>query len=282
MANESARLPVVLKTYKLFIGGKFPRTESGRYLVARDRKDQHVANYCHASKKDLRDAVRAARKAQSGWASSSAYLKGQILYRMAEMMEARADALAGELRDAGLTAPNARKEVDASIDRLIYYAGWSDKYSSVFGSVNPVASPHWNVTSLEATGVVVVIGPDEPGLLGLVTLVSAAMVSGNAVVGLASEVHPLPAMTFAEVAATSDVPGGVINLLTGKRAELAPIMASHMDVNAIVDASCDEEIRNVVAEGAAANVKRISQWGLKRNDWFSDEAENPYRIPGHH
>ncbi len=281
MANESGRLKV-LKTYKLFIGGKFPRTESGRYLVATKQNGKsppkHVANYCQASRKDLRDAVRAARNAQTGWAGATAYLKGQILYRMAEMLESRTETFREELRDLGQTREKAAREVTASIDRLVYYAGWSDKLTSVFGSVNPVASPHWNVTSIEPTGVVGLICPDEPALLGLVTGVAASIVSGNSVVAIASEKMPLPAISFAEVLATSDLPAGVVDILTGKRAELAPVLAGHMDVNAIVDASADAEIAKIVAEGAGINVKRVQAWNLTLKDWFQAPAEDPYRI----
>lgn len=281
MPKESGRLKV-LKTYKLFIGGKFPRTESGRYLVASKQTGKsdpvHVANYCQASRKDLREAVCAARKAQPGWQNASAYLRGQILYRIAEMLESREETFREELRIAGITREKAAKEVTASIDRVVYFAGWSDKLSAVFGSVNPVASPHWNTTNLEPSGVVGLICPDEPGLLGLVTMVSAAIVSGNSVVALASENSPLAAISFGEVVATSDVPGGVVNILTGKRNELTPVLAGHMDVNAIVDGSGDSEIRTTLSEGRASNVKRTTSWSFSSSDWEKDSAEDPYRI----
>lgn len=277
MATESSRIPV-LKTYKLFVGGKFPRTESGRYSVAKNPEGEHVANFCKASRKDLRDAVRAARSAQAGWAKATAYLRGQILYRIGEMVEGRAAQFAEELEQAGLDPAAAKREVGATVDRLIYYAGWSDKFDSVFGSVNPVASPHWNVTASEPMGVVGLICPDEPGLLGLATLTAAAVVSGNAVVAIASEKTPLPAITFAEAVATSDVPGGVVNILTGERAELTPILAEHMDVNGVIDASGDSEIAKTVAEGAGLNVKRTPSWTLSGEDWFGPKAEDPYRI----
>ena len=257
MANESGRLKV-LKTYKLFIGGKFPRTESGRYLVATKQSGNsspiHVANYCQASRKDLREAVRAARKAQDGWQGASAYLRGQILYRIAEMLESREETFREELRNAGLTRDQAAREVVNCVDRLVYYAGWSDKVSAVFGTVNPASSPHWNTTSIEPTGVVGLVCPDEPGLLGLVTMVSAAIVSGNTVIALCSEKHPLSSISFGEVLATSDLPGGVVNLLTGLRNELAPVLAEHMDVNAIVDGTGDAGIREILAEGRATNI----------------------------
>ena len=277
MATEDNRLKV-LKTYKLFIGGKFPRTESGRYLVAADQSGEHVANYCQASRKDLRDAVRAARRAQDGWARATAYLRGQILYRIGEMVEGRAAQFVEELEQSGKSGEDAKREIEATVDRLVYYAGWSDKFDSVFGSVNPVASPHWNVTASEPMGVVGLICPDEPGLLALATLVAAAGVSGNAVVAIASEKTPLPAITFAEAIATSDVPGGVINILTGVRAELAPVLAEHMDVNGVIDASGDSAIAKTVAEGAGFNVKRTPNWKLTAADWFGEKAEDPYRI----
>ena len=239
-----------------------------------------MANYCHASRKDFRDAVVAARKAQPAWAATSAYLKGQILYRAAEMLESRADSLAAELESStGTSRKSARTEVEAAVDRLVYYAGWSDKFQQVFGSVNPVASSHFNFSTLEPTGVVGIYCPDEPALLGLVSLVAPAIVGGNSVVVLASEKFPLPAITFAEALATSDVPGGVINILTGDRDELAPHFASHMDVNALVDGSGDDEAGRIFREGSAANLKRVSLRKKKRaGDWFAPEAQDPYRI----
>lgn len=277
MSTETNRLKI-LKTYKLFIGGKFPRTESGRYSVATTPEGEHVANYCKASRKDLRDAVRAARGAQSGWSKATAYLRGQILYRIGEMVEGRAAQFAEELGQTGLSADEAKREVEATVDRLVYYAGWSDKFDSVFGSVNPVASPHWNVTASEPMGVVGLICPDEPGLLSLATLSAAAIVSGNSVVAVASEKAPLPAITFAEAIATSDVPGGVVNILTGERSELAPVLAEHMDVNGVIDASGDLDIAKTVAGGSGFNVKRTPSWQLEKGEWFGEKAEDPYRI----
>lgn len=271
----------VLKTYKLYIGGKFPRTESGRYKIAKSpTTGEHLANYCHASRKDFRDAVVAARKAQPGWAASSAYLKGQILYRAAEMLESRADSFAAELSaSTGARPKAARSEIEACVDRLVYYAGWSDKFQQVFGSVNPVASPHFNFSTPEPTGVVGIFCPDTPSLLGLISLVAPAIVGGNTVVALASERFPLPAITLGELIATSDVPGGVLNLLSGERAELAPHFASHMDVDAIVDGSGDPGTATTFREGSANNLKRISVRALKApEDWFQDEAQDPYRI----
>jgi len=273
----TARLPV-LKTYKLAIGGKFPRGESGRVQTAKSLDGRaHLANYCFASRKDFRDAVVAARKAQPGWAKATPYLRGQILYRAAEIAEVRRAELENELRRAGVRG--AQREVDAAIDRLVHYAGWSDKFAALFGRVNPVSSPHFNFTMPEPTGVVVIVCPDVPALLSLVTLVAAAIVSGNTVVVLASEAVPLVAITFSEIAATSDLPGGVVNTLTGARAELAPHFASHMDVNAIVDGSGDEALEVILRGGSALNLKRYSARAFgAAADWFSAKAESPYWI----
>jgi acyl-CoA reductase-like NAD-dependent aldehyde dehydrogenase len=279
MASGDSRLSV-LKTYKLYIGGKFPRTESGRYLVASNaRSGEHLANYCQASRKDFRDAVRAAGAARKSWAGATPYLRGQILYRAAEMLEGRADALATELQDsAGLTTAQAKREVSSTIDRLIYFAGWTDKYTSIFGSVNPVASSHFNFTVPEPTGIVGIICPDSPPLLPLVTMLATAVLSGNTTVILASEEYPLPAITFAEILATSDLPGGVVNILSGVREELVPHFASHMEVNAVVDGSGDPTIKSKLQAGVAENLKRVSTVPLLEKEWFSDATETPYRI----
>jgi len=271
----------VFKTYKLFIGGQFPRSESGRTMSATHATEgTHLAHYSHASRKDLRDAVAAARGALGKWSGASAYLRGQILYRAAEMLESRAPAVAEELvANAGGSVKSARREIEAAVDRLVHFAGWSDKYGQVFSSVNPVASPHFNFTSPEPAGVVGVFAPDRPALLGLVTLVSRCLLSGNTVVALASETAPLPALSLAEVFATSDLPGGALNLLTGSRAELAPWLASHMDVNAIVDGSGDAGTFRVLQEGSAANLKRVASHALDgEEDWFGETATDPYRI----
>ena len=240
MPRPTTRLPV-LKTYKLYIGGKFPRGESGRVAPAKSQDGKNaLGNYCVASRKDFRDAATAARKAQPGWAKASAYLRGQILYRAAEMAELRRAELESELTRAGVRG--AAAEVSLSIDRLVHYAGWTDKYSQLFSAVNPVASSHFNFTSPEPTGVVAIVCPDSPALLGLVSLLAPAILSGNTAIVLASETAPLPAITFSEILATSDLPGGVVNILTGTRAELAPHFASHMDINAISDGSGDEAL----------------------------------------
>jgi acyl-CoA reductase-like NAD-dependent aldehyde dehydrogenase len=236
-----SRLPVK-KTYKLFVGGAFPRSESGRTYEA---EGQNVAR---ASRKDVRDAVVAARAAQPKWAGATAYNRGQVLYRVAEMMEARVAELA-ELC-------SGRDEVERSIDRVVWYAGFADKLAQVLGSTNPVAGPYFNFTLPEPTGVVAVVAPDEPALEGLVSRLAPALTGGNAVVAVASEVHPLAAIELAEAIATSDVPGGVVNLLTGHRAELAPWLASHMDVNAI-DVTGADGLRADLEAAAAENVKRV-------------------------
>ncbi len=236
-----ARLPV-RKTYKLFVGGAFPRSESGRTYEA---EGQNVAR---ASRKDARDAVRAARAAQAGWAGATAYNRGQILYRLAEMIEARTAAFA-ELATGA-------EEVARAIDRIVWYAGWADKLAQVLGSSNPVAGPYFNFTVPEPTGVVAVLAPDEPPLLGIVSRVVPPLVGGNAVVAVASETHPLAAVELAEAVATADVPGGVVNILTGFRGELAPVLAAHMDVNALDLAGADGESAEL-ERLAADNVKRV-------------------------
>ena len=271
----------VLKTYKLYIGGKFPRTESGRTMIATDAKTgEHLAHYCHASRKDLRDAVRAARSAQSGWAGTTAYLRGQILYRMAEMLESRRACFITELRQgSGISEAKATEEVDASIDRLVWFAGWTDKLSQIYGSVNPVAGSYFNFTTPEPTGVVGIFAPDSPALLGLVSTMASTILTGNTGVILASETSPLPAISLAEALATSDLPGGVVNLLTGKRAELTSWLAEHMDVNAIIDASGDSKLAAILQAGSATNVKRFSSHACaKASDWFGEIGRDPYRI----
>jgi acyl-CoA reductase-like NAD-dependent aldehyde dehydrogenase len=269
----------VKKTYKLYIGGKFPRSESGRYLPARSANGRHLDNFAHASRKDFRDAVVAARQAFDGWSKATAYNRGQILYRAAEMLQNRAGELVSEIaRSTGTSLAKAKREVMLTIDRLVHFAGWTDKYTQVFGNVNPVASSHFNFTMPEPTGVVVVLAPEEPSLLALVTLVAPVVLAGNAAVVVASERFPLPAATFAEILATSDLPGGVVNLLTGKRAELVPHIASHMDVNAVVDGTGDSEIGAKLQAGVAINLKRYSSHSLASADWFTSKGEDPYWI----
>jgi acyl-CoA reductase-like NAD-dependent aldehyde dehydrogenase len=269
----------VRKTYKLYIGGNFVRSESGRYLPAQSSSGAHLDNFCHASRKDFRDAVVAARSAFDGWAKKTAYLRGQILYRAAEMLQNRAAELIKEIvRSTDASPADAQSEVGMCIDRLVYYAGWTDKYSQIFGSVNPVASSHFNFTMPEPTGVVVVLAPDRPALLPLVSLAAPVTLSGNTAVVVASERHPLPAATFSEILATSDLPGGVINLLTGKRADLLSHIATHMDVNAVVDGCGSREVAAKLQAGAALNLKRYFDHSIPVEDWFSERAENPYWI----
>ena len=265
----------VAKTYKLYIGGKFPRTESGRYFTLEDKKGNIIANLCRGSRKDFRNSVVAARKAQPGWAKASAYLRGQILYRIAELLEGRREQFVAELLLQGSTQRAAQKEVDASIDRLIYFAGWTDKYQQVFSAVNPVSSSHFNFSVLEPTGVVSILAPDDTGLLGLIANIAPAIAGGNTCVVLASTSKPLCAVSFAEVLHASDVPGGVVNILTGFRSELMEYFASHMDVNAIIYCDGGKAVAKTVQTLAADNIKRVI--ARIRVDWSGD-AENPYLI----
>ncbi len=271
----SAKRIAVAKTYKIYIGGKFPRTESGRYFSLGDSNGNVIANMCRGSRKDFRNSVVAARSAQPGWAKASAYLRGQILYRIAEMLEGRRDQFVAELMQQGSTLRAAEKEVDVSIDRLIYFAGWTDKYQQVFSSVNPVNSSHFNFSVLEPTGVVSILAPDSSSLLGLISNVAPAIAGGNSCVVLASESKPLCAVSFAEVLHASDVPGGVVNILTGFRSELTEFFASHMDVNAVIYCDGGKAVARNVQQLAADNIKHVVE--RTRVDWTND-AENPYLI----
>ncbi len=275
MAASGSRVPVD-KTYKIYIDGKFPRTESGRYFALEDTGGVVIANICRGSRKDFRNSVVAARTAFAGWSAASAYLRGQILYRIAEMLEGRSEQFVTELMLQGESKRRAQKEVDASIDRLIYYAGWSDKYQQIFSSVNPVNSSHFNFSVLEPTGVVAVLAPDDSGLLGLVSNVAPVIVGGNTCVVLASEQMPLCAVSFAEVLHASDVPAGVVNILTGFRDELTEHFASHMDVNAVVYCDGDAEDAKAIQEQAANNIKRVID--RVDTDWGEASAQNPYLI----
>ena len=266
----------IQKTYKLYIGGKFPRTESGRYYPIKNSKGNLIANMCLATRKDFRNAVLVARKVQSAWEKVSSLNKGQILYRIAEMLEGRKEQFIDELILQGVTLKDAMAEVNASIDRLIYYAGWSDKFQQIFSSVNPVISPHFNFSNLEPVGVVSILAPEKQGLLGLVSVLAPAIVGGNTVIILASESKPLSAISFAEVLNSSDVPGGVVNILTGKRDELISHMASHMDVNAFVYCDKDEKQIKLINELASNNVKRTVFY--ENSDWKKSEFESPYFI----
>ncbi|MEU7165688.1 aldehyde dehydrogenase family protein [Streptomyces morookaense] len=254
---SDARLSV-LKTYKLFVGGKFPRSESGRVYEVTDSKGKWLANAPLSSRKDARDAVVAARKATGGWAGATAYNRGQILYRIAEMLEGRRDQFIGEVADAeGLSKSKAAAQVDAAIDRWVWYAGWTDKIAQVVGGTNPVAGPFFNVSSPEPTGVVAVVAPQESSFLGLVSVIAPVIAGGNAVIVIASEASPLPALSLGEVLATSDLPGGVVNILSGRAAEIAPSLAAHQDVNAIDLAGADAELAKALEIAAADNLKRV-------------------------
>jgi acyl-CoA reductase-like NAD-dependent aldehyde dehydrogenase len=246
----------VRKTYKLYIGGAFPRSESGRSYPVTDSKGRFLANASHASRKDARDAVVAARKAFPGWSGRTAYNRAQILYRIAEMLEGRRDQFIDELRQAGTSKNAAATEVDAAVDRWVWYAGWADKLAAVTGAANPVSGPFFNFSTPEPTGVVALIAPDSP-LLGLVSVLAPVIVSGNTTVVIASEPAPLPSITLAEVLATSDLPGGVVNLLTGHRTEIAPWLAAHMDVNALDLAGTHPEHVRELEDNAAGNLKRV-------------------------
>jgi acyl-CoA reductase-like NAD-dependent aldehyde dehydrogenase len=276
----TARIPV-RKTYKLYVGGQFPRSESGRSSVVRAADGTPLANAARASRKDLRDAVRAARGAFGGWDGRTAMNRGQVLYRVAELLEGRRDQFEAEVAQAeGLTGPAARQQVDRSIDRWVWYAGWADKLAQVLGTVNPVAGPYFDFTIPEATGVVGVVAPEASSLLGLVSRLAPVVVSGNTCVVLASESRPLPAVTLTEVLATSDVPGGVINLLTGQRRELVPWLASHLDVNALDTWGVPADLRTSVEEAAVDNLKRVARGprgaDADRFDWLDDRrAQRP-------
>lgn len=265
----------VLKTYKIFIGGAFPRTESARYYSPVNKKGEPLANVCLSSRKDFRNAVVAARKAQGSWAERAAFNRGQILYRIAEMLEGRKQQFVEELILQGSTKVAAEKEVELAIDRCVYYAGWCDKYNQVFSAVNPVASSHFNFSTNEPMGVVAIIAPQKNALIGLVSAILPVITGGNTCVVLASENLPLSAVTFAEVLATSDVPGGVVNILTGSEKELIDQFHTHMDVNAVLYAGGNKENALKLEAGADVNVKRIR---IYESDFSQESDENPYYI----
>jgi acyl-CoA reductase-like NAD-dependent aldehyde dehydrogenase len=269
----STRLPVK-RTAKLYVGGEFPRSESGRSYEVFSHDGRALGWAARASRKDLRDAVRAARAAQPEWAGKTAYNRAQILYRVAELMEGRRGQFESELADTGAADP--ARGVNASIDRWVWYAGWADKIAQILGGTNPVAGPYFNFTLPEPTQLVGIVAPQDQALLGLVSRLAPAIVSGNTAVVLASEKHPMPAVTLSEVLATSDVPGGVVNLLTGFTSELVPWLAGHMDVNAIDVTGVPEELAKQVEELAAENVKRVHRG--PDADPFSDEAQSPYEV----
>jgi acyl-CoA reductase-like NAD-dependent aldehyde dehydrogenase len=268
---KTERLPV-MKTYKIFIGGKFPRTESGRYYQPKGADGRPLANVCRSSRKDVRDAVVAARGAVGGWAGRSAFNRGQILYRIGEMLEGRRAQFVHELVLHGAKPAAADAEVSAAIDAWIHYAGWCDKYQALFSSVNPVNSSHFNFSVYEPTGVVGVMCPGTTGLLDLVQLVAPVIAGGNTCVVVASEAHPLPAVSFTEVLATSDLPGGVVNLLTGLRKELLKPLVAHMDINAVVVGDATDEERAMLDQEATCNLKRITY------RTGGDQTHSPYFI----
>jgi acyl-CoA reductase-like NAD-dependent aldehyde dehydrogenase len=275
-AATAARIDV-RKTYKLYIGGAFPRSESGRSYLVSASDGAPLANACRASRKDLRDAVRAARKAQPGWAAKTAMNRGQVLYRVAELMEGRREQFIAEVGAAeGLRPARAGAVVDRAIDRWVWYAGWADKIAQVLGSSNPVAAPYFNFTIPEPTGVVGVVAPESSSLLGLVSRLAPPLVSGNTVVLIASERRPLPAVTLSEVLATSDVPGGVVNILTGLRSELVSVLAAHVDVDALDTWGVPDAMRLETEQLAADDVKRLSRRPTTvkeaRFDWLDDRA----------
>ncbi len=265
----------VLKTYKLFIGGSFPRTESGRYYALKNKKQALLANVCLASRKDFRNAVLAARKAFEGWSGRSHFNRGQIIYRIAEMLEGRREQFVAELIVQGSSSADAEREVRMAIDRCVYYSGWCDKYSPLFSSVNPVASSHFNFSVPEPMGVVSVIAPEESSLCGLLSVMLPIIAGGNTCILLASESQPLCAITFAEVLATSDLPAGVVNILTGKSKELHSHFSNHMDVNAVVYCRNNENEQIAIQQHASLNVKRSFLW---QKNWKDAEAQNPYLI----
>ncbi len=270
-----ARLEV-LKTYKIFIGGQFPRTESGRYYPLKNKKGEVIANICLSSRKDFRNAVVAARGVFGGWAGRAAFNRSQILYRIAEIMEGRKEQFIAELILQGAASKSATDEVITAIDRMVYYAGWCDKYQALFSSVNPVASSHFNFSVAEPTGVVAVIASEENSLLGLVTAIAPIIAGGNTCVVLASESKPLCSVTFSEVLNTSDLPGGVVNIMTGSSAELHTHFSSHMDVNAMVYYRTNKAEVKLIKENASLNVKRVFIYDSQ--NMATNKAQSPYFI----
>ncbi len=265
----------ILKTYKLYIGGQFPRTESGRYYPLLDKKKNVIADICLGSRKDFRNAVVSARGAFNSWSGRTAYNRSQILYRIAEMLEKRKAEFIDEIILQGGNKSAAEKEVELSVDRLVYYAGWCDKFQQIFSSVNPVASSHFNFSVPEPTGVVAIVAPQDSSLIGLVSLIAPIIAGGNVCITLASEKLPLCSITFGEVLATSDLSGGVVNIITGKTSELISHMSSHKDVNAVVYGGKDQKEIQLIKENATLNVKRVFVYS---NDWTKTESQNPYFI----
>uniref|UniRef100_A0AAU3GS25 Aldehyde dehydrogenase family protein n=1 Tax=Streptomyces sp. NBC_01401 TaxID=2903854 RepID=A0AAU3GS25_9ACTN len=262
----------VFKTYKLYVGGKFPRSESGRVYEVTDSKGKWLANAPQSSRKDARDAVVAARKAFGGWSGATAYNRGQVLYRVAEMLEGRREQFVREVADAeGLSKSKAAAVVDAAVDRWVWYAGWTDKIGQVVGGANPVAGPFFNLSTPEPTGVVAVLAPQESSFLGLVSVIAPVIATGNTAVVIASADAPLPALSLGEVLATSDLPGGVVNILSGRTAELAAPLASHQDVNAIdLTGAADAGLAKELETAAADNLKRVRRPQAVDGDWSAD------------
>ena len=260
----------ILKTYKIYIGGQFPRTESGRYYLVKDANGSPIANVCQSSKKDVRNAVQAARKAFGSWFERSAFNRGQILYRIAEMLDGRKAQFIEELTQQGQELESAKKEIEICVDRIVYYAGWCDKYQQILSSVNPVNSSHFNFSVAEPTGVVGILAEQHTGLIGLVSQLMPVIAGGNSAVLIASEQLPLCAITFAEVLETSDVPAGVVNILTGSAEEMLPTLAEHMDVNAIFLSNVDKEIEKSTQLSAIDNLKRVI---VKNDDWTKENAQ---------
>ncbi|MCJ8292639.1 MAG: aldehyde dehydrogenase family protein [Crocinitomicaceae bacterium] len=265
----------VLKTYKIYIGGKFPRTESARYYSPKNAKGEALGNMCLSSRKDVRNSVVAARKAFGGWSERAAFNRSQILYRMAEMLEGRRSQFMEELIFQGTNKASAEKEVNLAIDRLIYYAGWCDKFVQVLSSVNPVSSPHFNFSTYEATGVVGIVAGQETSLIDLVSIVAPVIAGGNTCVVLANENLPLCAVTFAEVLNSSDLPGGVVNILTGKQDEMIPALSTHMDVNAIAYAGNDADVLKALQQNAVMNLKRVRSYD---RNWLDAKSQDLYLI----
>lgn len=266
----------VLKTYKTYVNGKFPRSESGRTYKIKDSKGNVIANACRCTRKDIREAMVAARAAFPGWKNRSSYNRGQILYRIAEMLEGSKEQFIDELMAAGLSKKNALAETEKTIDIFIYYAGWTDKYHQVFGSINPVASSHFNFSNPEPTGIVGIITPEHDIFTGLAGMIAPVIAGGNSCVVLAPEEYPLPAISFGEVLHASDVPCGVVNILSGYRYELISPLSTHMDLNAIWNTLGDNEIRKQIDEDAALNIKRVLH--SVNINWMDDENQNPYHI----
>jgi acyl-CoA reductase-like NAD-dependent aldehyde dehydrogenase len=264
----------VLKTYKIYIGGQFPRTESGRYYVVKDAEGNPIANVCQSSKKDIRNAVQAARKAFGTWSERSAFNRGQILYRIAEMLEGRKTQFIEELTQQGQSLESATNEIEKSIDRIVYYAGWCDKYQQILSSVNPVNSSHFNFSVAEPTGVVGILAESSTGLIGLISQMMPVIAGGNTAVLIASEVLPLCSISFAEVLETSDLPAGVVNILTGSADEMLPTLAEHMDVNAIFLSNAVAEMVKSTQLSSIDNLKRV----IVRNDDWTQETNQGIRF----